>query len=203
MNQGIDRDDGIRRGARPKSAPYSQHTTARTFTGLTAQPDSRHACFRPRSSRCNMQYRLHYINMRLNSMKSRRGRHEGVDQPRSPAESARIDPTVGLRSAGARSSDRRVGRTAAGSGVVCPSYSGIADRRAPSVLRTVGSGADTDGEGVRLARLAARFRRAKEHRPAGAAEPRGRPTKAPGAGGRPRIAGAGLPGDSPHGRPRR
>src|SRR6516164_9124157 len=51
------------------------------------------------------------------------------------------------------------------------------DRSAQRGSRSVGSGEDTDGEGVRLARSAAHFRRAKAHRPAGGAEPQGRPIR--------------------------
>jgi hypothetical protein len=51
------------------------------------------------------------------------------------------------------------------------------DRSAQRSSWSVGSGEDTEGEGVRLARSAARFERSKAHRPAGGAEPRRRPIR--------------------------
>jgi hypothetical protein len=56
------------------------------------------------------------------------------------------------------------------------------DRSAQRGSQSVGAGEDTDGEGVRLARSAARSRRAKAHRPAGGAEPRVRPIRSVVAG---------------------
>jgi hypothetical protein len=55
-------------------------------------------------------------------------------------------------------------------------------RRAQRDSRSVGCCEDTDGEGLRLARSAARFRRAKAHRPAGGGEPRGWPIRSVVAG---------------------